>query len=110
MSRFTPSYPRLYELPIRPSAYRHNIHRDKLESITHTLKTRCIRTNLGKIKAHNHSIGNDLGGCMFSVLVHRWWISLLSLYLESWKKSLSLVTYQQAHAKLKTVKIFVNEN
>jgi hypothetical protein len=31
--------------------------------ITHTLKTRCnagIRTHLGKIKAHNHSLGNDL--------------------------------------------------
>ena len=46
-----------------PSAYRHNIHRDTLFSITHTLKTRCdagIRTHLGKIKAHNHSLGNDL--------------------------------------------------
>jgi ribonuclease HI len=46
-----------------PSAYRHNIHRDTLHSITHTLKTRCdagIRTHLGKIKAHNHSLGNDL--------------------------------------------------
>jgi ribonuclease HI len=103
-----------------PSAYRHNIHRDTLLSITHTLKTRCdalkttpshpqntlkthitntntqntpntkhtntpntpntntqntlknhtlkthtpstpsIRTHLGKIKAHNHSLGNDL--------------------------------------------------
>jgi hypothetical protein len=33
-----------------PSAYRHNIHRDTLSSITHTLKTRCnagIRTHLG---------------------------------------------------------------
>jgi hypothetical protein len=43
-----------------PSAYRHNIHRDTLQSITYALKTRCIRTHLGKIKAHNHSIGNDL--------------------------------------------------
>jgi hypothetical protein len=46
-----------------PSAYRHNIHRDTLLSITNTLKTRCdsvIRTHLGKIKAHNHSLGNDL--------------------------------------------------
>jgi hypothetical protein len=44
-----------------PSAYRHHIHRDTLNSITHTLKTRCksgIRTYLGKIKAHNHSLGN----------------------------------------------------
>jgi ribonuclease HI len=46
-----------------PSAYRHNIHRDTLLSTTHTLKTRRdagIRTYLGKIKAHNHSLGNDL--------------------------------------------------
>jgi hypothetical protein len=46
-----------------PTAYRHHIHRDTLDSMTHTLKTRCnfgIRTDLGKIKAHNHSIGNDL--------------------------------------------------
>jgi hypothetical protein len=46
-----------------PSAYRHNIHRDTLLAITHTLKTRCntsLRTHLGKIKAHNHSLGNDL--------------------------------------------------
>jgi ribonuclease HI len=45
-----------------PSAYNHNIHRETLLSITHTLKTRCdsgIRTHLGKIKAHNHSLGND---------------------------------------------------
>jgi ribonuclease HI len=46
-----------------PSAYIHNIHRDTLLSITHTLKTRCdagIRTQIGKIKAHNNSLGNDL--------------------------------------------------
>jgi hypothetical protein len=46
-----------------PSAYRHNIHRDTLSSITHTLKPRCasgIRTHLGKIKAHNHSLGKNL--------------------------------------------------
>jgi hypothetical protein len=46
-----------------PSAYQYNIHRDTLISITHALKTRCesgIRTHLGKIKAHNHSLGNDL--------------------------------------------------
>jgi ribonuclease HI len=46
-----------------PSAYRHNIHNDTLDSITYTLKTRCescTRAHLGKIKAHNHSIGNDL--------------------------------------------------
>jgi hypothetical protein len=46
-----------------PSAYRHNIHRDTLHSITHTIKTRCnvgIRTHIGKIKVHNHSLGNDL--------------------------------------------------
>jgi ribonuclease HI len=45
------------------STYRHNIHRDTLNSITLTLKTRCesgIRTHLGKIKAHNHSLGNVL--------------------------------------------------
>jgi hypothetical protein len=42
-----------------PSANRHNFHRDALLSITHTLKTRCelgIRTHLGKMKAHNHSL------------------------------------------------------
>jgi hypothetical protein len=46
-----------------PSAYRHYIHRDTLLSTTHTIKTRGtsgIRTHLGKIKAHNHSLGNDL--------------------------------------------------
>jgi hypothetical protein len=46
-----------------PSAYRHNIQRDTLLSTTHALKIRCesgIRTHLGKIKAHNHSLGNDL--------------------------------------------------
>jgi hypothetical protein len=46
-----------------PTAYRHHIHRDTFESITQTLKTRwtpCIGTHLGKIKAHNHFIGNDL--------------------------------------------------
>jgi ribonuclease HI len=46
-----------------PSAYRHIIHRDTLLYITHTLKTRCdagVRTHLGKIKAHNNSLGNDL--------------------------------------------------
>jgi hypothetical protein len=49
------------------SAYRHHIHRDTLDSITHTLKTRCksgIRTHLRKIKAHNHSIGNDLANAL----------------------------------------------
>jgi hypothetical protein len=46
-----------------PSAYRHNIHRETLLSVTQTLKARCnagIRTHLGKIKAHNHSLRNDL--------------------------------------------------
>jgi hypothetical protein len=46
-----------------PSAHRHHIHSDTLESITHTLKTRCklgIRTHLGNIQAQNHSIGNDM--------------------------------------------------
>jgi hypothetical protein len=46
-----------------PSADRHHIHRDTLASITNTLKTRCIRgirTHLGKIKAYNHSLVNDL--------------------------------------------------
>jgi hypothetical protein len=50
-----------------PSAYGHNIHRHTLLSITHTLKTRCdsgIRTHLGKSKAHNHSIGNDLADAL----------------------------------------------
>jgi hypothetical protein len=52
---------------ICPSAYRHNVHRETLDSITHTLKTRCdsgIRTHIGKIKAHNHSIGNDLANIL----------------------------------------------
>jgi hypothetical protein len=46
-----------------PSAYRHHIHRDTLDFITHTLKIRYklgIRTHLGIIKAHGHSIDNDL--------------------------------------------------
>jgi hypothetical protein len=46
-----------------PSAYRHNIHRDTFDSVKHRLQTRCtsgIRTHLGKINAHNHSVGNDL--------------------------------------------------
>jgi ribonuclease HI len=46
-----------------PSAYRHDIHRDTLFSITHTLQARGesgIRTRICKIKAHNHSLGNDL--------------------------------------------------
>jgi hypothetical protein len=46
-----------------PSAYRNNVHRDTLLSITHTLQTRCnacISKHLGRIKAHNHSLGNDL--------------------------------------------------
>jgi hypothetical protein len=46
-----------------PYAYRHNIHRNTLLSITHTIKTRCalcIRTHLGKIKEHKHFLGNDL--------------------------------------------------
>jgi hypothetical protein len=50
-----------------PSAYRHSIHCDTLSSITHTLNSRCtagIRTHLGKIKAHNHSLGNDLANTL----------------------------------------------
>jgi hypothetical protein len=50
-----------------PIHYRHHIHRDILYSITHTLKTRCkpgLRTYLGKIKAHNHSLGNDLADAL----------------------------------------------
>jgi hypothetical protein len=46
-----------------PSAYRYDIHRDTLGFTTHTLLTRCesgISTHIGKFKAHNHSIGNDL--------------------------------------------------
>jgi hypothetical protein len=61
-----PPHTRLLELP---SAYRHNIHRETLLSITHTLKTRCnagIRTHLGKIKARNHSLGNDLADTLAS--------------------------------------------
>jgi hypothetical protein len=45
------------------SAYRHHIHRDTLDLIAHSLKTRCksgIRTHLGKVNAHHHSLGNDL--------------------------------------------------
>jgi hypothetical protein len=45
-----------------PSAFRHHIHRETLESITQTLHTRWtsgIRTQIGKIKAHNHFLGND---------------------------------------------------
>jgi hypothetical protein len=50
-----------------PSAYRHHIHRDTLDSITHALKTHCysdIRTHLCKIKAHNHSLDNDLADAL----------------------------------------------
>jgi hypothetical protein len=50
-----------------PSANRHNIHRDTVELITQTLAARCnsgIRTHLGKVKAHNHSLGNDLDGTL----------------------------------------------
>jgi hypothetical protein len=46
----------------RPTAYRHHIHRETVQSIRHTLHTRStsgIRTHLGKIKADNHSLGND---------------------------------------------------
>jgi hypothetical protein len=55
-----------------PSPYRHNIHSGTLRSITHTLKTRCesgIRTHLGKIKAHNHSLGNDLADILANQVV-----------------------------------------
>jgi hypothetical protein len=55
-----------------PSAYRHHIHRDTLDSITHTLKPPCksgIRTHLGKIKTHNHSIGNDLADAFANQVV-----------------------------------------
>jgi hypothetical protein len=51
------------------SAYKHHIHRDTPNSITHTLKTRCmagIRTHLGIIKTHNHPIGNDLADALAS--------------------------------------------
>jgi ribonuclease HI len=50
-----------------PSAYRHHIHRNTLNSNTHTLKTHCkssIRTHLGKIKAHNNSIGNEFANAL----------------------------------------------
>jgi hypothetical protein len=53
------------------TAYRHHIHRDTLDSITYTLKTRCnsgISTHLGKIKAHNHSLGNDLGDILANLV------------------------------------------
>jgi hypothetical protein len=59
----------IHGYPNCPSAYRHNLHRDTLTSITHTLQTRCesgIRTHLGIIKAHNHSIGNDLADSLAS--------------------------------------------
>jgi hypothetical protein len=45
-----------------PTANRHNKHRGTLESITQTLHTRYtagIRTRLGKMNKHNHSLGND---------------------------------------------------
>jgi hypothetical protein len=45
-----------------PFAYRYHIHRETIESITKTLHTRCIlgiHTHLGKVKVHNHSIGNN---------------------------------------------------
>jgi ribonuclease HI len=44
-----------------PTAYRHQIHRETLEPIRHNLRTRRtsgIRTHLGKLKAHSHSLGN----------------------------------------------------
>jgi hypothetical protein len=43
------------------------IHRDTLESITNTLRTRCesgIHTHLGKISAHGRSLGNDLANAL----------------------------------------------
>jgi hypothetical protein len=54
-----------------PSAYRHIIHRDTLISITHTLKARCescIRAHFGKIKANNHSLGNDLADTLANLV------------------------------------------
>jgi hypothetical protein len=50
-----------------PYAYQHHIHRETLEYITHNLYTRCtsgIRTHLGNIKAHNHSLGNNHADAM----------------------------------------------
>jgi hypothetical protein len=50
-----------------PSAFRHHIRRDALALITHTLKTcctPCIRTRLGIIKVHNHTIGNGLANTL----------------------------------------------
>jgi hypothetical protein len=56
----------------RLSAYRHHIHRETLKSITHTLRTRCtsgFRTHLGKIEAHNHSLGNDHADSLANLVV-----------------------------------------
>jgi hypothetical protein len=50
-----------------PTAYRHHIHHDTLESNTITLKTSCtsgIRYNICKIKAYNHSQGIDLADAL----------------------------------------------
>jgi hypothetical protein len=55
-----------------PNNYRHHIHRDTLESITNTIISRCtsgIRTHLGKIKVHNHYIGNDLADALAKLVV-----------------------------------------
>jgi hypothetical protein len=51
--------------------YRHRIHRETFESITNTIKSRCtsgLRTHLGKIKAHNYSIGNDLADSLANLV------------------------------------------
>jgi hypothetical protein len=55
-----------------PSAYRHHIRRETLKSITQTLHTRCtsgIRTQLGRIKAHSHSLGKDYADSLANQVV-----------------------------------------
>jgi ribonuclease HI len=55
------------------TAYRHHIHREALELIPHALHTRSksgIRTHLCKIKAHNHSLGNDHADALANQVTH----------------------------------------
>jgi hypothetical protein len=54
-----------------PNKYRHHIHHGIIESITNTVRSRLtfgIRTHLGKVKAHNHSIGNDLADALANLV------------------------------------------
>jgi hypothetical protein len=65
------SYPRIHALPnCLPTRHPPRT----LEPITHTLHTRCtsrIRTNLGKIKARNHSLGNGHTDALGNQVVDR---------------------------------------